>query len=73
MFKECKALDKDTTKLIFFKMWMLTEFVEHELKPTLFAYSELQKATRDFHPEMKLGEGAFGVVYKVLTLKACKI
>ena len=52
---------------------MLTEFAEHELKPTLFAYSELQKATREFHPKMKLGEVAFGVVYKVLTLKACKI
>ncbi|KAG0601654.1 hypothetical protein M758_11G129500 [Ceratodon purpureus] len=40
------------------------KFAEHELKPTLFSYSELQKATRDFHADMKLGEGAFGAVYK---------
>ncbi|KAG0560351.1 hypothetical protein KC19_10G174000 [Ceratodon purpureus] len=40
------------------------KFAEHELKPTLFVYNELQKATRDFHPDMKLGEGAFGAVYR---------
>ncbi|KAG0631769.1 hypothetical protein M758_1G277800 [Ceratodon purpureus] len=40
------------------------KFAEHELKPTLFTYSELQKATRDFHADMRLGEGAFGAVYK---------
>ncbi|KAG0612459.1 hypothetical protein M758_6G029400 [Ceratodon purpureus] len=40
------------------------KFAEYEMKPTLFAYSELQKATRDFHPENKLGEGGFGAVYK---------
>jgi hypothetical protein len=44
---------------------MFPEFAEYEMKPTLFAYSELQKATRDFHPDMKLGEGGFGAVYKV--------
>ncbi|KAG0612458.1 hypothetical protein M758_6G029300 [Ceratodon purpureus] len=40
------------------------KFAEYEMKPTLFAYSELQKATRDFHPDNKLGEGGFGAVYK---------
>uniref|UniRef100_A0A7I4D5Y0 Protein kinase domain-containing protein n=1 Tax=Physcomitrium patens TaxID=3218 RepID=A0A7I4D5Y0_PHYPA len=40
------------------------KFAKHELKPTLYSYGELQKATNDFHPYMKLGEGAFGAVYK---------
>ncbi|KAG0603772.1 hypothetical protein M758_10G119500 [Ceratodon purpureus] len=40
------------------------EFAEYEMKPTLFSYSELQRATRDFHPDMKLGEGGFGAVFK---------
>ena len=42
-----------------------TEFAEYDLKPTLFTYSELQKATRDFNVDMKLGEGGYGAVYKV--------
>uniref|UniRef100_A0A7I4FAN3 Protein kinase domain-containing protein n=1 Tax=Physcomitrium patens TaxID=3218 RepID=A0A7I4FAN3_PHYPA len=40
------------------------KFAKHELKPTLYSYGELQKATNDFHPTTKLGEGAFGAVYK---------
>ena len=51
----------------------MIEFAEHELKPTLFVYNELQKATRDFHPDMKLGEGAFGAVYRVLSKKSTLI
>ncbi|CAN5976136.1 unnamed protein product [Sphagnum jensenii] len=39
-------------------------FAEHEVQPTIFGYTELKIATRDFHPSMKLGEGSFGVVYK---------
>ncbi|KAH9553250.1 hypothetical protein CY35_09G109000 [Sphagnum magellanicum] len=39
-------------------------FAQHEVQPTIFGYSELKVATRDFHPTMKLGEGSFGVVYK---------
>ncbi|CAK9866650.1 unnamed protein product, partial [Sphagnum jensenii] len=34
------------------------------VQPTIFAYNELKVATRDFHPDTKLGEGAYGVVYK---------
>jgi hypothetical protein len=45
----------------------LTEFAEFEVQPTIFAYNELKVATRDFHPDTKLGEGAYGAVYKVLT------
>ncbi|CAK9278435.1 unnamed protein product [Sphagnum jensenii] len=39
-------------------------FAQHEVQPTIFGYTELKIATRDFHPSMKLGEGSFGVVYK---------
>jgi hypothetical protein len=31
----------------------------------MYAYKDLQKATNDFHENMKLGQGAFGAVYKV--------
>lgn len=44
--------------------YLLSEFAEYDLKPTLFGLNELQKATRDFHVDMKLGEGGFGAVYK---------
>ncbi|KAG0618722.1 hypothetical protein M758_4G087800 [Ceratodon purpureus] len=40
------------------------KFEEFEVKPTIFPYSQLRNATRDFHPDLKLGEGAFGAVYK---------
>ncbi|KAH9537688.1 hypothetical protein CY35_16G066100 [Sphagnum magellanicum] len=40
------------------------KFAEFEVQPTIFAYHELKVATRDFHPDTKLGEGAYGVVYK---------
>ena len=35
------------------------------MKPTIFTYNELRAATRDFHPDMKLGQGGYGAVYKV--------
>jgi hypothetical protein len=44
-------------------------FAQHEIQPTIFGYTKLKAATRDFHPTMKLGEGSFGVVYKVTCLK----
>ena len=42
------------------------EFEEFEVKPTIFPYNQLRTATRDFHPDTKLGQGAFGAVYKVM-------
>lgn len=45
---------------------MILEFAKSDVQPTLYSYSELRAATRDFNPELKVGEGAFGVVYKVL-------
>ncbi|KAG0585092.1 hypothetical protein KC19_3G257500 [Ceratodon purpureus] len=38
------------------------KFAEYEVKPTIYTYSELQVITRSF--SMKLGQGAFGAVYK---------
>ncbi|KAG0504688.1 hypothetical protein M758_11G071100 [Ceratodon purpureus] len=40
------------------------KFEEFDVKPTIFSYNELRAATRDFHPDMKLGEGGYGAVYK---------
>ncbi|KAH9553240.1 hypothetical protein CY35_09G108700, partial [Sphagnum magellanicum] len=39
-------------------------FAQHEVQPTIFGYTELKVATRDFHPTMKFGQGSFGVFYK---------
>jgi len=39
------------------------EFAEYEVKPTIYTFSELQAITRSF--SIKLGQGAFGSVYKV--------
>lgn len=43
-----------------------SEFEEFDVKPTIFPYTELRTATRDFHDDMKLGQGGYGAVYKVL-------
>ncbi|KAH9544877.1 hypothetical protein CY35_12G018800 [Sphagnum magellanicum] len=40
------------------------KFAEFGVQPTIFSYSELRAATKDFHPDMKLGQGSYGVVYK---------
>jgi hypothetical protein len=42
-------------------------FEEYDVKPTIFTYRELETATQNFHPSMKLGEGGYGAVYKVHT------
>jgi hypothetical protein len=42
-----------------------TELAKQDVKPTIYSYNELRVATRDFNLENKLGEGGFGVVYKV--------
>jgi 4-hydroxybenzoate polyprenyltransferase len=43
------------------------------VQPTLYAYNDIKKATQDFHPDMKIGQGSFGVVYKVYTTFFCVI
>ncbi|CAK9235747.1 unnamed protein product [Sphagnum troendelagicum] len=40
------------------------EFAKRDVQPTLYAYNDIKIATRDFHPDMKIGQGSFGVVYK---------
>ncbi|KAH9555259.1 hypothetical protein CY35_08G105600 [Sphagnum magellanicum] len=40
------------------------EFAKQDVQPTLYAYHDIKIATRDFHPDMKIGQGSFGVVYK---------
>jgi hypothetical protein len=38
------------------------------LHTTLYSYKELEIATNNFDKKLKLGEGGFGVVYKVITI-----
>ncbi|KAH8942670.1 hypothetical protein BDL97_13G005100 [Sphagnum fallax] len=40
------------------------EILKIEGKPTVYSYSVLKTATRNFHQGSKLGEGGFGAVYK---------
>ncbi|KAG0553634.1 hypothetical protein KC19_12G026900 [Ceratodon purpureus] len=40
------------------------KFAEYEVKPTIYTYSEIRSATADFHPDLKLGKGHYGAVYK---------
>nr|XP_024366890.1 LRR receptor kinase SERK2-like isoform X3 [Physcomitrium patens] len=51
-------------KLKQYQVLVQQKFEEFEVKPTIFTHSQLRTATRDFHPDLKLGEGAFGRVYK---------
>lgn len=42
------------------------EFEESEVSAKRFEYSVLRAATKNFAEERKLGEGAYGAVYKVV-------
>ncbi|CAM6048109.1 unnamed protein product, partial [Sphagnum compactum] len=48
------------------------EFAKKDVQPRMYAYKDLQKATNNFHDNMKLGQGAFGAVYKGV-LDGCEI
>jgi len=52
---------------ISFSFSYASEFAKMDVQPRMYAYKDLQKATNNFHDNMKLGQGAFGVVYKVFT------
>jgi len=49
----------------------LVEFAKQQVQPTLYSYNVLSRATGEFHQDNKLGEGGFGVVYKVILLTYC--
>ncbi len=42
-----------------------SKFAKQNVQPTLYAYNDIKIATQDFHPNKKIGQGSFGVVYKV--------
>jgi len=42
-----------------------TELFGMDVGPFTFSYAELRTATNDFNSTNKLGEGGFGLVYKV--------
>jgi hypothetical protein len=44
---------------------VISELSKKDVKPNLYSYAELRVATDDFNPSNKLGQGGFGVVYKV--------
>jgi hypothetical protein len=44
---------------------VMSELSKKDVKPNLYSYAELRVATDDFNPSNKLGQGGFGVVYKV--------
>jgi hypothetical protein len=45
------------------------ELARQQVQPCLYSYNDIKSATRDFHPSNKLGEGGFGIVYKVSALR----
>jgi len=55
----------------FNKLFFLVEFAKQQVQPTLYSYSVLKLATKDFHQDNELGKGGFGVVYKVSSLTIC--
>lgn len=40
-------------------------FEESDVRAKRYEYSELRAATKNFSEDMKLGQGAYGAVYKV--------
>ncbi|KAH9541939.1 hypothetical protein CY35_14G090200 [Sphagnum magellanicum] len=49
------------------------EFEKQQVKPTIYSYSVLKLATRDFHQDNELGKGGFGVVYKGCLVDGTKV
>ncbi|KAH9541955.1 hypothetical protein CY35_14G090500 [Sphagnum magellanicum] len=49
------------------------EFEKQQVQPTIYSYSVLKLATRDFHQDNELGKGGFGVVYKGCLVDGTKV
>lgn len=55
---------------ISFPCWQLDELVgfnEADVNPKRFDYQKLRTATKNFSKDRKLGAGAYGAVYKVVS------
>jgi hypothetical protein len=50
---------------VIWKSDVLAEIAKLEVQPTLYTYNELRAITNNFHDDNELGQGSFGVVYKV--------
>jgi hypothetical protein len=48
-------------------LFLCIECAKLDMQPTIFSYSKLKVATKDFCPNMKLGQGTYEVIYKVTT------
>ncbi len=46
-------------------LFLCTECAKFDMQPIIFSYSKLKVATKDFCPNMKLGQGTYGAVYMV--------
>lgn len=45
---------------------MVVEFEEFDVKFIIYVYNEFRVVIWDFYLDMKLGEGGYGIVYKVI-------
>ncbi len=71
MFYEAIWIHHKVVSANFNFFFFLVEFAKQQVQPTLYSYSVLKLATRDFHQDNELGKGGFGVVYKVSSLTVC--
>ena len=78
MFFCCSKLTKGYKRhsfqclsLLTFNSTFLAELRGIDLQTGLFTLQQIKAATKNFDPVNKLGEGGFGVVYKVILCFSC--